>query len=74
MGDAVLLERQGSVATITLNRPEQLNVIDTELSIRLRQSLQDCADDSDVRAIVLTGIGKAFSGGGGGGRYQVFCR
>ena len=64
MGDAVLLERQGSVATITLNRPEQFNVMNTELSMGLRQSLQDCADDPDVRAIILTGNGKAFSGGG----------
>ncbi len=64
MEDAVLLERQSSVATITLNRPEQFNVMNTELSMGLRQSLQDCADDPDVRAIILTGNGKAFSGGG----------
>ncbi len=38
--------------------------MNTELSMGLRQSLQDCADDPDVRAIILTGNGKAFSGGG----------
>lgn len=64
MGDAVLLDRQGRVATLTLNRPEQLNVMNTELSLGLRQSLQVCADDTDVRAVILTGQGRAFSGGG----------
>ncbi len=64
MGDAVLLERQGHVATITLNRPEQFNVMNAALSIDLRRSLQECADETDVRAVILTGNGRAFSGGG----------
>ena len=64
MEEAVYWSREGSVATITLNRPEQFNVMNTELSAGLRQALMECWDDEEVRAIILTGNGKAFSAGG----------
>ena len=64
MEEAVYWNRAGSVATITLNRPAQFNVMNTELSTGLRQALMGCWDDDEVRAIILTGNGKAFSAGG----------
>ena len=64
MEEAVYWSREGSVATITLNRPAQFNVMNTELSAGLRKALMECWDDDEVRAIILTGNGKAFSAGG----------
>lgn len=64
MEDAVVLGREGNVATITLNRPDQFNAMNSELSAGLRRALMECWDDAEVRAIVLTGSGRAFSGGG----------
>jgi 2-(1,2-epoxy-1,2-dihydrophenyl)acetyl-CoA isomerase len=48
------------VATITLNRPEAMNSLDTETKIALRDDLRRAADDQSVRAVVLTGSGRAF--------------
>ena len=64
MEEAVYWDREGSIATITLNRPAQFNVMNTELSAGLRKALMECWDDDEVRAIILTGNGKAFSAGG----------
>ena len=64
MEDAVVLGKEGNVATITLNRPDQFNAMNSELSTGLRRVLVECWDDAEVRAIVLTGNGRAFSGGG----------
>lgn len=64
MEEAVLWSREGSVATITLNRPAQFNAMNSELSAGLRRALMECWDAAEVRAIILTGSGRAFSGGG----------
>ena len=64
MEEAVYWSREGSIATITLNRPAQFNVMNHELSAGLRTALMECWDDDEVRAVILTGNGKAFSGGG----------
>ena len=61
---AVLESRAGAVVTLTLNRPERLNVLNVELAVALRAALQRAAADSDVRVVVLTGAGRAFSAGG----------
>lgn len=64
MSDAVLLQRTGHVATVSLNRPDRLNALDSELMDALLGILGDVAGDSDTRAVILTGAGKAFSAGG----------
>jgi enoyl-CoA hydratase/carnithine racemase len=51
------------VATVTLNRPERLNAATFELGEQLREALGEAERDPDVRAIVLTGAGKAFCAG-----------
>lgn len=60
---SILLSKADGVATITLNRPEAYNSINSELAHEWIAALDDCAADPDVRAIVLTGSGKAFCAG-----------
>ena len=61
--ETILFEVRDRVARITLNRPEQLNA----LSVTMRQELSDafdrCAEDADVRAVLLLGAGRAFCAG-----------
>ena len=64
MSDVVLLTREGSVATITLNRPEQMNALNGALLDALVGRGQEVADDPAVRCVVVTGSGRAFSAGG----------
>lgn len=59
----VLSERDGRVLTLTLNRPERLNAITAELLDELVRHLRAAADDDEVRAIILTGAGRAFCSG-----------
>ena len=49
-----------SVATITLDRPDALNALTVELKVALREALERAASDDGVRAVVLTGAGRAF--------------
>ena len=60
----VLIEREGGVATITLNRPEAANSIDMPLSRAFRDAAIACAQDDAVRCVVVTGAGKLFCAGG----------
>src|SRR5258705_14003298 len=52
------------VATVTINRPEQLNAVHAALHHEFEQIWLDLAQDRDVNAILLTGAGQAFSVGG----------
>jgi 2-(1,2-epoxy-1,2-dihydrophenyl)acetyl-CoA isomerase len=63
-GDAVLLEVNGAVATVTLNRPQRLNAMNTELVEGLLEILSDLEGRRDVRAVILTGAGRGFCAGG----------
>lgn len=64
MPDVLFEKRESGVAKITLNRPDSLNAMGGELMPLLAQHLRECATDSDVRCIVLTGAGRAFCAGG----------
>lgn len=59
----ILFEKIGNVAKITLNRPEVYNSFNREMSLELQRVLGECEEDTDVRAIYLTGSGKAFCAG-----------
>jgi enoyl-CoA hydratase len=61
--DNVLVETDGPVATITLNRPEQLNAMSTALLDDLFQALRDLNPGDDVRVIRVRGAGRAFCAG-----------
>lgn len=60
---AVLYEKSDHVATITLNRPEALNAFSTQLRTDLFDALKESEADSDVRCVIITGAGRAFSAG-----------
>ncbi len=59
----VLCERDGHVATLTLNRPERLNAISGPMLAALSEELLACDRDPEIRAIVLTGAGRGFCAG-----------
>jgi 2-(1,2-epoxy-1,2-dihydrophenyl)acetyl-CoA isomerase len=61
--DTVEVRLADGVAHLTLSRPDALNAWTTQLGTELRACLDAAADDSAVRAIVLTGAGRAFSSG-----------
>jgi 2-(1,2-epoxy-1,2-dihydrophenyl)acetyl-CoA isomerase len=56
--------REGGIGWITLNRPESLNAMGGELMPLLGKHLAECAADTSVRCVVLTGAGRAFCAGG----------
>jgi enoyl-CoA hydratase/carnithine racemase len=59
----LLREDRGAVAILTLNRPDKLNALNNELISELMHALEGIELDSSVRAIVITGAGRAFSAG-----------
>jgi 2-(1,2-epoxy-1,2-dihydrophenyl)acetyl-CoA isomerase len=59
----VNVRRDGAAATVELARPESLNAWNRRLGVDLLAALQDVAQDDGVRAVVLTGAGRAFSSG-----------
>ena len=59
----VQVERRGAVATIRLDRPQAMNAVDTQLGDDLLAALTAVAGDDAVRAVVLTGNGRAFCSG-----------
>ena len=61
--DLVLLERQDAVACLTLNRPAVYNALNQEIKAQLINRLDECKNDDDIRAIILTGAGKGFCSG-----------
>jgi len=62
--DNLLLERDGAVAIITVNRPKVLNALNTQTLDELRRAILELQRDDAVRAVVLTGSGeKAFIAG-----------
>ena len=60
---SILFEIKDQVARITLNRPEKLNSFNRDMSLLLQQKLDDCKTNKEIRAVFLTGAGKAFSAG-----------
>ncbi|MCX5399551.1 enoyl-CoA hydratase/isomerase family protein [Streptomyces sp. NBC_00102] len=60
LAGTVLYEVSDGLATITLNRPDAMNAMNTEAKVALRDSLRAAADDSSVRAVLLTATGRAF--------------
>jgi len=61
--EAIILERQGHVAVITLNRPEVLNALNTTLRRDIFAACEEARADDEVRAVVITGAGRGFCAG-----------
>jgi 2-(1,2-epoxy-1,2-dihydrophenyl)acetyl-CoA isomerase len=60
---AVRIYRNGPAARIELNRPERMNAWNADFGVRLRDTVQDLGADPAVRAVLITGSGRAFSSG-----------
>lgn len=60
----IVVTREDSVATVTLNRPEVFNCMSPDLMDELNLALSSIAKDDDVRCVVITGAGEAFCSGG----------
>ncbi len=61
--DELLVRKEDRIATITLNRPDRMNSISMAMLDALSAALLDCDADTSIRAIVLTGTGRAFCAG-----------
>lgn len=66
----VLYDVKDRIATVTLNRPDRMNSIDDSMPINIAKAMQKAATDPGVRAIILTGAGRAFCAGADIGRLQ----
>jgi enoyl-CoA hydratase/carnithine racemase len=63
MSERILVQRTDTVVTLTLNRPDKLNAIDSPMLDALAEILGEIEADPSCRAVVLTGAGRAFSAG-----------
>lgn len=59
----ILTARDGAVAIITLNRPEALNALNSQVTAELAEAVEEMERDTEINAIVLTGCDKAFAAG-----------
>jgi len=62
--ETILYEKRDGVARITLNRPEEANAIDLRMAAELHEAALECERDPEVRAVLITGSGRMFCGGG----------
>lgn len=60
MADCLIEKRDDGVALITLNRPEALNAVSSELQALLGAFLVECEADASVRCVAVTGAGRGF--------------
>ncbi len=60
MADAIRYDVDGAVATVTIDRPEAMNACDVAVRRGLREAFEQAGSDPGVRAVVLTGTGRAF--------------
>ena len=64
MTDQLLFETKDKIATITFNRPENLNAFSNEMIEGYIAALQECRDSDNILVVVVTGAGRAFCAGG----------
>lgn len=60
----VLLNKTNNIATLTLNAPDQLNAMSVAMGEEFGKRLEQIKNDPEIRAVILTGAGRAFSSGG----------
>src|SRR5262245_61459491 len=60
----LIYESKDGLATLTLNRPERLNALGDTLRDDLHDALRRASEDTDTRAIIITGAGRGFCSGG----------
>ena len=62
-GELAVFRKEEAIAWITLNRPDRLNALNAPLGEEVLHALDACERDEEVRAIVITGAGRAFCAG-----------
>jgi enoyl-CoA hydratase/carnithine racemase len=61
--ETLILKKKDGIATLTLNRPDNLNALNDTMQDECMEVFEDLAKDDDVRVVVITGAGRAFSAG-----------
>lgn len=61
--NSILTEEKNNVLVVTLNRPEKLNCFNREMALQLISVLDKAENNNNIRAIIITGMGKAFCAG-----------
>jgi enoyl-CoA hydratase/carnithine racemase len=61
--EAILIEKENQIGTITLNRPQKFNTFNTQLAEELNVALRQMDEDAEVRVVIIKGAGKVFSTG-----------
>jgi enoyl-CoA hydratase len=61
--ECIIYEKQEGIATIKLNRPQVLNAMNKQLWIDFQEALEDVKDDPEIKVLIITGEGRAFSTG-----------
>ena len=61
--ECIIYEKKGAVALVTLNRPRVLNAMNKQLWVEFQEALGEAAGDPEVKVLVITGQGRAFSTG-----------
>ncbi|MBV1905015.1 MAG: enoyl-CoA hydratase [Pseudomonadales bacterium] len=59
----ILVEQSDGIATVTLNRPDALNALSSELRQQLKEAIDQLENDPEVKVMILTGAGRAFTAG-----------
>jgi 2-(1,2-epoxy-1,2-dihydrophenyl)acetyl-CoA isomerase len=62
-GKDLILEKDGQIATLTLNRPDKMNALSVAMRELLPAALQEVQEDDNVRALIMTGAGRGFCSG-----------
>lgn len=68
--ETVIVERQGMIGIVSLNRPDVLNAFNSELCRELFEAVEEINADENIRVAILTGVGRAFSAGADLGAFQ----
>jgi len=63
MYKTILVEKKNHLAILSFNRPEKLNAINVQVKREVSQALIELEADDDVRVVIMTGVGRAFSSG-----------
>jgi 2-(1,2-epoxy-1,2-dihydrophenyl)acetyl-CoA isomerase len=62
-GKDLILEKDGPIAILTLNRPDKMNAISLEMRETIPRALQEIQEDDNLRAVIITGAGRGFCSG-----------
>ncbi len=68
--ETIKLEKKDQIATIWFNRPDKMNAASPQVFTDLDNALTDIENDSDIRVVILTGRGEAFSAGADVGKFE----